>query len=210
MTAVAKIDLYSNSVFINCPFSAEYQPIFRALLFAILDCGFRPRCALEITDLTENRLTKIERIIEECKLGIHDISFMGVDANTKLARFNMPFEFGIFFAAKRFGSGRQKKKTALVLDKKAYRYRAALSDISGQDISIYNGAAKNAIREVRNWLNTCHGKAKSLPGGEHINRRYKEFSQKLPRASKADNLNVGELTYSDLCLAMMAWLKDNA
>jgi len=206
---VAKINLYSNSVFINCPFSTEYRPIFRALLFSVLHCGFWPRCALEISDSTENRLSKIERIIQECKLGIHDISFMGVDANTKLARFNMAFEFGIFFAAKRFGSGKQKQKTALVLDRKAYRYRAALSDISGQDIAIHNGVARDAIREVRNWLDTCNEKTKSLPGGEHINRRYREFSRELPRASKADNLNVGELTYGDLCRAMVAWLKDN-
>ena len=28
-------------VFINCPFDAQYQPLFRALLFAVEDCGFR-------------------------------------------------------------------------------------------------------------------------------------------------------------------------
>lgn len=68
-------------------------------------CGFRPRCALEISDSIENRLSKIEKIIAESRLGIHDISFTDIDQKTRLPRFNMPFETGIFFAAKRFGAG---------------------------------------------------------------------------------------------------------
>ena len=117
------IDLYSRRVFINCPFSTEYTSIFRAILFTVFDCGFMPRCALEVNDATENRLKKIERIIKECRLGIHDISVMGVDRATGLARFNMPFELGLFLAAKDFGSGWQKRKTALVMDTQRYRYR---------------------------------------------------------------------------------------
>ena len=116
-------DLYSRSVFINCPFSSDYQPIFRAILFAVYACGYRPRCALEISDLSQNRLSKIEETIAQSQFGIHDISFTKIDKKTKLPRFNMPFEAGVFFAAKRFGAGKQKLKIALILDKKAYRYR---------------------------------------------------------------------------------------
>jgi len=47
---------------------------------------------------------------------------------------NMPFELGLFLGAKRFGAGLQGKKAAIVLDRAPFRYRAALSDISGQDI----------------------------------------------------------------------------
>ena len=110
---------YERSVFINCPFSSDYQHIFRALLFSVYACGYRPRCAFEISDSTQNRLSKIERIIERCRFGIHDLSFMGLDAKTGLPRFNMPFELGMFFAAKRFGVGRQKRKIALILDTRA-------------------------------------------------------------------------------------------
>ena len=203
-------NVYERSVFINCPFSSDYQPIFRAILFVVYTCGFRPRCALELSDSIENRLSKIEKIIAESRLGIHDISFTNIDQKTKLPRFNMPFETGMFFAAKRFGAGQQKRKVALVLDEKGYRYRNSLSDISGQDISIHKGIAKTAIRQIRDWLDTCQGGKYSLPGGDHINRQYQKFCRNLPAASEQLKLRESDLTYADICRAIEAWLKDNA
>jgi hypothetical protein len=41
---------YAKSVFLNCPFDNDYKPVFEALIFAVFDCGYRPRCALEIDD----------------------------------------------------------------------------------------------------------------------------------------------------------------
>jgi len=207
---VPEADLYERSVFINCPFSPSYQPIFRALLFSVYACGYRPRCALEVSDSSENRLSKIEAIIQQSKFGIHDISFMGLDRGTKLPRFNMPFELGMFLAAKRFGSTRQKRKVALILDKSGYRYRAALSDVSGQDIEFHNRVPGTAIRRVRDWLNSSRGGPDSLPGGDFVSNRYSEFSRQLPSASRRLRLNPRELTYADICRAIEAWLKDNA
>jgi hypothetical protein len=37
---------YEYSVFVNCPFDAEYRPLFHAIVFAIHDCGFAARSAL--------------------------------------------------------------------------------------------------------------------------------------------------------------------
>ena len=204
-----RVDVYSRSVFINCPFSPDYRPIFRAILFVVYACGYRPRCALEISDSSQNRLSKIESIIGASRLGIHDISFTHMDRKTKLPRFNMPFETGIFFAAKRFGSGQQKQKIALVLDRRGFQYRKSLSDISGQDISIHNGIAKTAIRQIRDWLDTCQSGRYSLPGGDHINKQYQKFSRNLPAASRQLKLKEGKLTYADTCRAIEAWLKDN-
>jgi hypothetical protein len=203
-------DLYSRSVFINCPFSPDYQPIFRAILFAVFACSYRPRCAREIADSSGNRLAKIEGIIRQSKFGIHDISFMEIDPKTHLPRFNMSFELGLFMAAKSFGSNRQKHKIALILDRSGYRYRDALSDISGQDIAFHGGDPKRAIREVRDWLDTSQGRTYSLPGGAHIGRQYEEFHRQLPKASAESRLKADELTYADLCRAIEAWLKDNA
>ncbi|MCX7371774.1 MAG: hypothetical protein NTW56_04950 [Alphaproteobacteria bacterium] len=42
-------------IFFNCPFDEDYRPIFRALVFAAFDCGYRPRCALEIDDGAQTR-----------------------------------------------------------------------------------------------------------------------------------------------------------
>ena len=110
MTAAISVD----DVFINCPFDDEFQPIFRAITFTVFACGFRLRTALELDDGLYPRLDKILNMIGECALGIHDLSRTELDSINNLPRFNMPFEFGIFVGAKRFGSEIQEKKRALV------------------------------------------------------------------------------------------------
>jgi hypothetical protein len=207
---VPKPDLYTRSVFINCPFSPDYQPIFRAILFAVFACSYRPRCAREVSDSSQNRLAKIEGIIRQSQFGIHDISFMSIDPTTKLPRLNMSFELGLFLAAKSFGRDRQKHKVALILDNSGYRYRDALSDISGQDIAFHDGDPKKAIREVRDWLDTCQGGAHSLPGGEYLGDQYKKFCNQLPAALEKFSLNADQLTYADICRSIAVWLRDNA
>ena len=107
----------SNHVFINCPFDPAYRPILNAILFAVLDLGFIARCALEEEDAGEFRLSKIERIIEECRYGINDLSAVALDTATGLPRFNMPLELGLFIGCKRFGPPNQSKKRMLVLDR---------------------------------------------------------------------------------------------
>jgi hypothetical protein len=206
---MARANSYSRNVFINCPFSPDYQPIFRGILFSVYACEFRPRCAREIADSSQNRLAKIQSIIRESKFGIHDISIMELDSKTKLPRFNMPFELGLFLAAKNFGAKHQKSKIALILDSGDYRYREALSDISGHDIACHGGDAEKAIREVRDWLDTCRGGATSLPGGAHVVKQYKEFCKKLPSALENMKLTDDTLTYADLCRSMESWLRDN-
>ena len=81
---------YNDNVFINCPFDEAYKPLFDALVFAIYDCGFVARCALEESDASRIRVQKIFEIISKCRLGIHDISRIELDKSTKLPRFNMP------------------------------------------------------------------------------------------------------------------------
>jgi hypothetical protein len=52
-------------VFINCPFTPDYLSVLRAIVFTVLRSGFRPRCALEVTDSGEVRFDKICWIIRE-------------------------------------------------------------------------------------------------------------------------------------------------
>lgn len=84
--------VYTQSVFVNCPFDAGYAPFFDAIVFAVHDCGFVARCALEIDDGAQVRIDKIFDIIQECKYGIHDISRTEPDERSGLPRFNMPDE----------------------------------------------------------------------------------------------------------------------
>lgn len=47
---------YNYNVFINCPFDSDYKPLFDAMIFAIHDCGFVARCALEEGDTSQVRM----------------------------------------------------------------------------------------------------------------------------------------------------------
>src|SRR5712691_7530213 len=200
---------YDNSVFINCPFDAQYRPLFEAIVFAVLDCTFRPRCALEIDDSSEVRIDKIFKIIAECKYGIHDISRTEVTSASGLPRFNMPLELGMFLATKRFGAGRQRQKVCLILDSLPYRYQQFISDIAGQDIQVHNNSAQEAISIVRNWLRG-NSTAIILPGGMEIYRRFQLFEQDLPALCAQLKLQRDELTFNDSASIISYWLRDNA
>src|SRR5262245_19554392 len=93
---------YEKNVFINCPFDDLYNPLFQAIVFAVHDVGFRPRCALEASNAGQFRLSKIIDIISECKYSIHDLSRTELDSTTKLPRFNMPLELGLDLGCKNF------------------------------------------------------------------------------------------------------------
>ena len=197
-----------NHVFINCPFDAAYKPIFDAIVFAIRDLGFLARSALEIDDGAEFRLAKIERIVEECRYGIHDISNVALDANTGLPRFNMPLELGLFLGCKRFGDERQHRKACIILDSDPYRYRQYISDIAGQDIHPHGGAPAQAIIQVRNWL-TAASKRKLLPGGAEIVERYDRFLNDLPGLCMEQHRQSEALTFGDLSEMIEIWLQAN-
>jgi hypothetical protein len=199
---------YDESVFLNVPFDARYRRLFDALVFAVHDCGFIARSALEVDDSGQARVDKILDIIESSKFGIHDISRAGIDRKTKLPRFNMPLELGFFLGAKRFGSARDREKRCLVLDRDRdrYRYRNFCSDISGQDIRAHRDDPVEAIRAVRNWLST-HRSGVIIPGGKMIADRYEAFRVQLPLQAKGAKLDSRDLTFGDYTRLVVGWLE---
>lgn len=199
---------YDQSVFINCPFSDDYRESFRALVFAVSDCGFIPRSALEKSDSSETRIEKLYRIIGECRYGVHDISITELDPTHNLPRFNMPLELGIFLGARRFGSPAQRKKACLILDRSRYRYQIFCSDLAGQDPKTHNGTSQGVVKSVRNWLRgerLDHG----LPSGERMWLRFERFKSDLPVVCDALRLEPDELEFNDLTSVVGEWLRLN-
>jgi hypothetical protein len=196
---------YEDSVFINVPFDKRYVRLSDAVIFAVYDCGFVARSALEIEDSGQARVEKILDIIEESKFAIHDISRAGIDRKTKLARFNMPLELGFFLGAKRYGSERDRQKRCLVLDRERYRYRSYCSDISGQDIRAHNDDPRDAIRAVRDWLSSQRSGV-LIPGGRAVFARYQRFRVQLPEQAREVNLDRRELTFGDYTHLVVGWL----
>jgi hypothetical protein len=169
---------FGTSVFINCPFDSDYQPLYCALVFAVEACGFYVRCSLEVDDSGETRAEKLIRIIRGSRYGIHDISRTELNTN-RPPRFNMPYEFGMFVGFKYSGHAEQAKKAVLVLDRERFRYQQFLSDIAGQDIRSHDNRPQTLIREVRHWLRS-HSRV-DLPGAEQLIREFEQFQSEMPR-----------------------------
>ena len=199
-------DSYDQNVFINCPLDDDYQPIFDALVFATLECGLRPRCALEVYDAGEVRIEKIARIIGECRWGIHDISRTELNSNG-LPRFNMPLELGIFLGARRFGDRPQKQKSCLVLDTDRYLYQQFISDIAGQDIEAHRREARGAIKAVRNWSGASRAGIQPPPGAAVIANRFASFTNDLPSICAGTERDRSDLTFTEVADAASTWLR---
>lgn len=171
------------------------------------DLGFVARSAREEDDGGMVRLAKIERIIEECKYGIHDLSAVELDPINQLPRFNMPLELGLFLGCRRYSSDeRQRKKISLILDAEQYRYQRFISDIAGQDIHAHRNEPETAIREVRQWLVAATGR-KGLPGGTDIVGRYRRFREDFPDLCREARVEPEEVTFRELGRMIASWLK---
>ena len=198
---------YNDNVFINCPFDITYNLLFDAIVFAVYDCGFVARCALEEDDGSQIRVQKIFEIISKCQLALHDLSRVELETGTKLPRFNMPLELGVFLGAKYYGSNQQKRKACLILDSEKYRYQKFISDIAGQDIQAHENDPKMVIKIVRNWLRSYS--RTSIPSGSVIWNRYQTFKSDLPQLCTELKLDINELIYNDHVLLVSKWLKIN-
>jgi hypothetical protein len=192
-------------VFLNCPFDVEYWPIFEAIVFGVLHCGFIPRCALEEADSGNFRLSKIQAIIRGSEYTIHDLSRVELSTDTRLPRFNMPFELGLDIGCRVYGSRQVQRKKCLILDSDPHRYKTFLSDISGQDIQSHQNSPAKAINVVRHWLRTV-SKRESIPGPIVINERFARFTNDLPALCDKSGLNRNDLQFVEYVALAEAWL----
>lgn len=183
-------------VFINCPFDADYRPIFNAMVYTVKRSGYRARCALETDDAAENRLGKIIQIIGQCRYGIHDISRTETSGEPPLPRFNMPLELGLWLGAHHLGRDDQIGKRCIVFDSDRYRYLRFISDIGGQDIHAHGCDVPKLVTELSAWL-------RHLPGGIHagggkaVLREYKTFELLLPALCGEKAMTPDELLFAD-------------
>lgn len=192
-------------VFINCPFDAEYKPIFNAIVYTVVRSGYRARCGLETDDAAQNRFGKIIKIISECRYGIHDISRTEASGDPPLPRFNMPLELGLWFGAHHLGREDQAGKRCIVFDREEYRYLRFISDIGGQDIHAHGCDIPRLISELAAWL-------RHLPGGNHpgggqaVLREYRTFEELLPVLSAQKNMAPDELLFADFNLMVTEYV----
>lgn len=146
---------HDRSVFINCPFGADFGPAMDAILFTIVACGYEPRSAVDTDNTADSRLQRIVSALRGSHLSVHDLSLVYGDAGSGVAHLNMPLELGIAMALKlaweQGESTLPHTWTALVLDGSAYR--AAVSDLNGHDLKRYS-SREQLVAQVMAWLTT--------------------------------------------------------
>lgn len=197
---------YDRQVFINCPFDDEHLPLLRATVFAVHACGCKVRCALEVVDAGEVRMSKILRLISQCRLGLHDISRTTLDNANGLPRFNMPLELGLFLGAAHFGKPAQRQKRTLILDVERYHYQKFISDIAGQDIKAHGNDPTRLIGAVRDWLNAALPASSLLQGTKALNKLYLRFLTDVPQLLAKLHLHESEVSFVDWQRIVEQWL----
>ena len=202
---------FEKSVFVNCPFDEKFLPLLRPLLFTIIYLGMQPRIALERTDSGESRLSKITQFIRESKYSIHDLSRSEAAAVGELYRLNMPFELGLDFGGRLFGSGDMLQKRTLVLEAKPHRYKAAISDLAGSDIECHHDEPYKVIGVIRNWLKSVC--LTSAPGPARIETAFTDFMTEDYNALTAEGFSsadIASIPVGELMTRMYAWVGRNS
>lgn len=197
---------YRRSVFINCPFDEDYDPILQALLFCVVYLGFKPRLSRERNDSAEVRLHKIQDLIQSSAYSIHDLSRCQAKKKGEYYRLNMPFELGLDYGCRQFLEERQDKKI-LILEEKQHRYQAALSDFSGCDIQAHGNKFDSAVRKVRNWFVDEAGAEKL--GADRILCEYEDFQgwyYEKQMAAGFSEADIKDYSTKELLEEMVGWM----
>lgn len=141
---------HTRCVFINCPFDAEYEPNIQAIVLGCVACGFTPRCASDIGEVSRQRLDRILEALCACHWSIHDLSRCRGEGDQSLARFNMPLELG--FALARRHITPEAHRDILILVPSAHQYVRYVSDLAGIDPREHDGTPRLVLRCVMAWL----------------------------------------------------------
>ena len=142
-------------VFINCPFDSVHLPVHHAIVTTTVACGFEPRSALESASAAKPRMQRISEALRSSRYSVHDLTrACGDPAHNNLARFNMPFEFGMAFLHTETSGGVGVRHDWLGLVPASHRHAEFISDLAGYDLEPYDGTAEAVIPPLLGWLLT--------------------------------------------------------
>ncbi len=143
----------AKSVFINCPYDDDFEPLFNAIFFAVVCCGLVPRSAIEAGSAGGvSRIERITRTLFGSKYSIHDLSRCRGEGDEQLARFNMPLELGMAMALYYKDVGKKNQHEWFPLVKAGHAYQRYISDLSGFDPATYDGTSLAILQKVMSWL----------------------------------------------------------
>lgn len=149
-------------VFINCPFDDAFAKCHNALVLTVVACGYQPRSARESGTTSSPRMQRIRDALRGSRYSIHDLTRAYGDPTTALARFNMPFEFGMAFLFAHLGAEVGAEHDWLALLPASHPHGEFISDLAGYDLETHSGTVETIIPPVLAWLATRPGEP-SLP-----------------------------------------------
>ena len=186
---------YEKSVFINCPFDDDFQPLLHAIVLTVAAQGFTPRCARESEGQAYPRIDRIARGLMESKYSIHDLSRYQGQGADNLGRFNMPLELGIAIGMRYLKEGTLAWHNWVALVPEKFVHQKFISDLAGFDPPDHDQQPPTVIRKVAAWLIMQPDFTPPAPTAKTILEAYPSFCDRLAVA-KADSL--GTLTWPSI------------
>ena len=104
----------------------------------------------------------------------------------------MPFELGIEYGSRLFGSVQMKGKRCLILEETRYEFMKALSDLSGVDIKNHANEPDEVVRAARDWFVETVG-LRGIPSPTVIWYRFTDFTSDFYDARKAEGFTDKDL-----------------
>lgn len=202
---------YESNVFINCPFDSQYFSLLRPLLFTVVYLGFNPRIASERSDSGENRVDKICELIGSSRYSIHDLSRLKAERADEFYRLNMPFELGIDYGARGFGTSEHISKKFLILEKRRYDFQKALSDLSGVDIKSHSNEPEDVVRAVRDWFVETQG-IRGVPTATVIWWQFGDFTTafyETMTAAGSPKKDIDQMPVPEYVDYIREWVEEN-
>jgi hypothetical protein len=183
---------YEKSVFINCPYDDEFQPLFHAIVLTVAARGFTPRSARESEGEADPRIVRIARGLMASKYSIHDLSRYQGAGDENLARFNMPLELGIALGMRYMKEATPAGHNWVALVPEHFVHQKFVSDLAGFDAPDHDQQPATVIRKVAAWLSIQPDFTAPTPTAKTILEGYPDFCARL-EAAKANEL--GTLTW---------------
>lgn len=176
----------SPTVFVNCPYDADFEPALDAIVFTCVSYGFLPRSANDSGSSGISRIDRIMTALQSCQYSVHDLSRCRGEGDENLARLNMPMELGMAMMLGRFADHEW-----MALAPEGAEYQHFASDLRGYDLERHDGNPLTIVRHVANWLSTREAATTVLTP--------KEIARALPRYTEAKR------TLSDTWLGPPPW-----
>jgi hypothetical protein len=193
-----------DSVFLNIPYDARFQPLYLAYIVGLTELGLKPKATLAIPG-GARRLDRIFELLQGCRYSVHDLSRVELDkAPPPTPRFNMPLELGLAIAWAKLNPGRHTWFVCESIDRRAQK---SVSDLNGSDFNIHNGTPEGVMRE----LNNAFVRPVYRPTVPKMMRSYEALKRLLPTL-KSNSGSTSVFTarmFADL-IATAAELRDRA